>query len=430
MNPLIPVDEAAANLSNRRSTDARDLLLDVKLAEFSALKTEIGSRSDLQNRILQIYVTALTLVVGVIVTRNGLFDLVTLIPLVSAFAGMWYFDHALAIEGIGFYIATDIEHVINNSVLHRPRLLRWESGHMIEDIRWPESKTWDFSLAIIYSFLIPSIASICGIFILVGTRAAKAWNEHSHRSALMWFGVVLVELGLIAVSRHWNHQYWSLAQHWCRERLDRSRRVDETIVYRFLRASLDPNFGFDVEDLVARDYRFKNVATGNVTGIEGWKEEAQRLLTPQANEGQIPSSFEIHEFRPVINAMSANAGRDASPDIPAWVYGILWCFGVHKPPLFQSIDGVTGPVSGVANYLKKRNAVSASITTGVREPFGITGKVLPPQGQSFRLTLVRNPASIDLMESFVYEIRIVAGKVAAHSSQPRRWIPPERRHSA
>lgn len=255
----------------RRDSD----LLTVKLAELNALKSEIGLRSDLQNRILQIYVTALTFAIGVIVVYHQRLDLVALVPLAAMFSGMWYIDHALAIEGIACYIATDVEHPINNSVLNMPRAMRWETVHMTEDIRWPESKSWRFGQMIIFTFLFSSAAAIA---VLIALVVVRLWRlAPSDGLVVEDVGLIAADLFAIAVGSFLVYQFCALTRHWQNECGDRPNRIAKTIAYRFMRATFDPDFGQPIQDLVTSTYSFRKAPTDTSTDLTGWLHYAKDL---------------------------------------------------------------------------------------------------------------------------------------------------------
>ncbi len=81
-----------------------DDLLKFHLQEYSAMRTEIYNRSNAQDTLINLNVTALGLVTGLVLTGRGGVQLLLLIPLISASMGLPYFDHSGAIERIAAYL--------------------------------------------------------------------------------------------------------------------------------------------------------------------------------------------------------------------------------------------------------------------------------------------------------------------------------------
>lgn len=78
----------------------------IALAEFSALRNEIGSRSTAQHTLINLSITAIGAVVGFALAQKGNLSLLLLLPILSPSLGMLYLDHALNIMNIGNYINT------------------------------------------------------------------------------------------------------------------------------------------------------------------------------------------------------------------------------------------------------------------------------------------------------------------------------------
>jgi hypothetical protein len=90
----------------------------IALAEFSALRNEIGSRSTAQHTLINLSITAIGAVVGFALAQKGNLSLLLLLPILSPSLGMLYLDHALNIMNIGNYINTQLKPIL--------RLMRYE----------------------------------------------------------------------------------------------------------------------------------------------------------------------------------------------------------------------------------------------------------------------------------------------------------------
>jgi hypothetical protein len=88
------------------------------LSEFSALRSEIGSRSTAQHTLINLSITAIGAVVGFALAQKGDLWLLLLLPILSPSLGMLYLDHAINIMNIGNYI--------NNQLKPTLRLMRYE----------------------------------------------------------------------------------------------------------------------------------------------------------------------------------------------------------------------------------------------------------------------------------------------------------------
>jgi hypothetical protein len=88
------------------------------LSEFSALRSEIGSRSTAQHTLINLSITAIGAVVGFALAQKGDLWLLLLLPILSPSLDMLYLDHAINIMNIGNYI--------NNQLKPTLRLMRYE----------------------------------------------------------------------------------------------------------------------------------------------------------------------------------------------------------------------------------------------------------------------------------------------------------------
>jgi hypothetical protein len=86
--------------------------LTVALAEFTALRQEIGARSQAQHGIIALNFTAVGAIGGVILSNKADPLLLLLLPILSPALGMLFFDHASNIDQIGTYIRNEIKPVL------------------------------------------------------------------------------------------------------------------------------------------------------------------------------------------------------------------------------------------------------------------------------------------------------------------------------
>jgi len=277
--------------------------INAKLVEYEIHTGEIRARSDFQNRILQIYVTTLAIIVGALITRAAPPDIVLFIPLLSSITGMWYFDHALAIEGAGTYIATDIEQYLGPVAADRPGFMRWESAHMVNEITWPPPRTWrswGFSEVIQATFLLPIVFALGFSFVLWVYRLAEplpgcvycqvaqwrgdpgdlipfliqsAWAYADNALLLFWLAI---EVPIWLISWFTWYQFMILALHWRCQQESRQERIAETIVYRFYRASYDPFWKRRIEEFASPAYHFLDSGPRAPQPLDGWMRIARQ----------------------------------------------------------------------------------------------------------------------------------------------------------
>ncbi len=84
----------------------------VLLAEYAAVNQEIGRRSDAQQPLLALSITALAAIASVVVSRSSARPAVLLIPLVTATCGLLWLDHAKTIRTKGKYIGGQLRSAI------------------------------------------------------------------------------------------------------------------------------------------------------------------------------------------------------------------------------------------------------------------------------------------------------------------------------
>lgn len=87
--------------------------LDVLMAEFKALRDEIGSRATSSHTLININVVASGVLGGLVVNNPGRVELLLLLPILSPILGLLWIDHAHNIRNIGDYIGTTLRPAVN-----------------------------------------------------------------------------------------------------------------------------------------------------------------------------------------------------------------------------------------------------------------------------------------------------------------------------
>ena len=102
-------------------------LLDVALAEFKALRDEIGSRATSSHTLININVVASGVIGGLVVNNPGRVELLLLLPILSPVLGLLWLDHANNIRNIGDYINTTLRPLMASLLdAESTAVLAWE----------------------------------------------------------------------------------------------------------------------------------------------------------------------------------------------------------------------------------------------------------------------------------------------------------------
>lgn len=89
-------------------SDTSKSQLDVALAEFKALRDEIGSRATSSHTLININAVASGVAGGLVVNNPGRVELLLVLPILSSVLGLLWLDHAHNIRNIGDYINTTL----------------------------------------------------------------------------------------------------------------------------------------------------------------------------------------------------------------------------------------------------------------------------------------------------------------------------------
>lgn len=87
-------------------------VLNVLLAEFNALRSEIADRSSAAFTLLNINITATAVVAGFVLSDKADIKLLLILPLLSPALGMLFVDHSLNIKNLGGYINTQLRPMV------------------------------------------------------------------------------------------------------------------------------------------------------------------------------------------------------------------------------------------------------------------------------------------------------------------------------
>src|SRR6266487_2734697 len=91
-------------------------VLEVALAEFKALRDEIGSRATSSHTLININVVVSGVVAGLVVNNPGRVALLLLLPILSPVLGLLWLDHAHNIRNLGDYINATLRPLITGAI--------------------------------------------------------------------------------------------------------------------------------------------------------------------------------------------------------------------------------------------------------------------------------------------------------------------------
>ena len=130
--------------------------INILLAEYGALRSEIQFRNRFQNSFVWFHVFALSSIVGAFFYTNLGYNILFLIPLESVILYFWYSYQDIKIKYIGDYIRTSIESKARE-LAGDQNLMQWESK--INEERTNKSKKWEgfYKYIVQTTFFIPSL---------------------------------------------------------------------------------------------------------------------------------------------------------------------------------------------------------------------------------------------------------------------------------
>lgn len=98
------------------SDDGTADFVNVSVAEFNALRKEIGDRSSAQNTLVNLNLTAVAAVVGLVATHRAGDSLLLLTTVISSALGLLFADHARTIRNLGRYIKDDLRPALRKAL--------------------------------------------------------------------------------------------------------------------------------------------------------------------------------------------------------------------------------------------------------------------------------------------------------------------------
>jgi hypothetical protein len=176
-----------------------DARLTATLAEYSALKAEIGARTGYQHQIIQLHITVLTALTGAVFSAHFGRWAALAIPIEAALFGLWYLDHALTIAEISGYIQSWSEGRIAAEASAR-ELLNWESRYGLAPSTVAVLRIFLFRLVVAVTFFGPAVAGLAWLFLDRGAPAEpnNATTDGTFESVMVTVAIGLV--GLLVVS--------------------------------------------------------------------------------------------------------------------------------------------------------------------------------------------------------------------------------------
>jgi hypothetical protein len=165
-------------------------MINVALAEYTALRDEVTNRITGQDTMLNLYMTATAAIFGLALSGHADSLILLVIPLLSAAARLLYHNHNLYIRLLSAYIRDQLRPLVTDR-LGEPRLLGWEL-RSAEYQRGPWRHRLTHSAGLALLFPVPSVVALA----LVVPQLAVPWTW------LAWSSGWLLVLGqLVLTSR-------------------------------------------------------------------------------------------------------------------------------------------------------------------------------------------------------------------------------------
>jgi hypothetical protein len=178
-------------------TAQKNHLLQARLAEYAAHRAEIGWRTQAQQTLLSLNVTAAGLVGSAALTADARRPLLLLLPYICTALGMAWLDHGRSIAATAKYIRTVVWHGVQEAVglttpEERTRLWSRDDYHVAEKTEFTPRFRLSITLPYGLVFNVPSIAALA---FSVGTLDSPGLI------ALWTVGVILTLCSLVWWSR-------------------------------------------------------------------------------------------------------------------------------------------------------------------------------------------------------------------------------------
>lgn len=156
---LMLIEKLNATFHEISVSSDKSQILQVILAEYNALRTEIQNRSGIQSTILQIHITAITFILGGVLTQSFGQWLIFLIPIEATLFGLWWLDHSLVIMEIGTYLRLSVEPRVSK-FLNQDKLLSWEADYKEGIIASNQKRNITFNWLVFITFAGPAMISL------------------------------------------------------------------------------------------------------------------------------------------------------------------------------------------------------------------------------------------------------------------------------
>lgn len=156
---LMLIEKLNATFHETSVNSDKSHILQTILTEYSALRTEIQNRSGIQSTILQIHITAITLILGGVLTQSFGQWLIFLLPIETTLFGLWWLDHSLVIMEIGTYIRLSIE-VRVSKLLNQDKIMFWEANFREGFIGPNRKRHATFNWLVFITFAGPALISL------------------------------------------------------------------------------------------------------------------------------------------------------------------------------------------------------------------------------------------------------------------------------
>lgn len=161
--------------------------LEAVVAEFGALRAEIGYRSTTQHLLMNLNIVTTGAVVGFAVQDGRNAILLLLVPLVSSALGLLYADHARSIALLGGYIHGGMRYLRDGKELP---LFLWEaySGKQVDE----EPFYVKYKIAVALVFVVPPALALSYLWIAQRLTATIHWLTWSVALILSTYMIVVV----------------------------------------------------------------------------------------------------------------------------------------------------------------------------------------------------------------------------------------------
>lgn len=148
----------------------RNLMINVALAEYTALRAEVTNRISGQDTMLNLYMTATAAIFGLALSGHANSLILLVLPLLSAAARLLYHNHNLYIRLVSAYLNDQLRPLITDRV-GEPRLLGWNE-RSAQYQRGPQRSRLTHAAGLALLFPIPAAVAL----VLVMPRLASPWT--------------------------------------------------------------------------------------------------------------------------------------------------------------------------------------------------------------------------------------------------------------